>query len=400
VKVLYFDAFSGAAGDMILGALVDAGLPFEELKRALGTLGIEGWDVSVERVVKAGIAATKFRVHEHALAGGDSTPGHASGHRHHSIGAIKRRIDQSALTDAAKARAKALFDRLAAVEASVHDMPIERVHLHEVGALDSIVDIVGCVFALDWFGADRVVVSPINVGGGMVKTSHGVYPVPAPATIRLLGDAQVYGTDQTGELLTPTGALILTGYAHAYGPMPRMRVDAIGYGAGDRDLTRRPNVLRVVVGRSSESAEATTVAVMECEIDDMNPQIFGPLMDQLYDAGALEVFYASVQMKKNRPGTLMTVICAPEHRETLAGLVFRETTTIGVRFTEMTRDCLDREIVPLATPLGSVRVKVARRNGQVLNAQPEFEDVARLAAEHRRPIKEVQAIVWKAWLER
>jgi pyridinium-3,5-bisthiocarboxylic acid mononucleotide nickel chelatase len=392
VKTLYFDCFSGAAGDMILGALIDAGLPLGDVKRALGSLGVEDWDVSADKVVKAGITATKFRVHEAA------TP--ASSHRHYHLAGIKRRIDQSALTDTAKARAKTLFDRLAAVEASVHSMSIEKVHLHEVGALDSIIDIVGSVFALDWFGAEHIVVSPLNLGSGTVTTAHGIYPVPAPATLRLLGEAPVYGSDVAMELLTPTGALLLTDYANAYGPMPPMTVERIGYGAGDRDFEGRPNVLRVVVGHSAEEAAGSRVCVIECEIDDMNPQIFGSLMDQLYTSGALDVFYAPIQMKKNRPGTLMTIIARPPDRERLTELVFRETTTIGVRYTEMRRECLSRETVAVETPLGEVRFKVARRDGQVFNAQPEFDDLVRVAREHSRPVKEVQALAAKAWLER
>jgi pyridinium-3,5-bisthiocarboxylic acid mononucleotide nickel chelatase len=284
----------------------------------------------------------------------------------------------------------------------VHDMPVEKVHLHEVGALDSVVDIVGTVFALEWFAADRIVVSPMNVGSGTVKTAHGIYPVPAPATLRLLGDAPVYGRDIGKELLTPTGALLLSDYATSFGPMPLMRVDRIGYGAGDSDLDGTPNVLRVVVGEQTRPAAASTtpVAVIECEIDDMNPQIFGALMERLHAAGALDVFYVSVQMKKNRPGTLMTIIAPPADREALVELVFRETTTIGVRYTEMARECLDRETVSVATPLGAVRFKVARRDGRVLNAQPEFDDLVRLAGEHARPIKDIQALAAKAWLER
>jgi uncharacterized protein (TIGR00299 family) protein len=401
VRVLYFDCFSGAAGDMILGALIDAGLPLGELKRALGSLGVDGWDISADRVVKAGITATKFKVHEHRH-------GHHH-HHHHSVAEIKQSIDRSALSDAGKARAKALFDRLAEAEAAVHSMPVERVHLHEVGELDSIIDIVGAVFALEWFAADRIVVSPINVGSGVVKTAHGVYPVPAPATVRLLGDASVYGRDVNAELLTPTGALVLTDYAAEFGPMPAMRVERTGYGAGDRDLDGAPNVLRVVVGaaeaRNRGSSmrlprSSASVAVVECEIDDMNPQIFGVLMDKLYAAGALDVFYAAVQMKKNRPGTLVTIISKPEDREALTDLMFRETTTIGVRFAEMERECLERETVEVNTPLGSIRFKIARRNGRILNAQPEFEDIARIAGERGLPAKEVQAIVTKAWLDK
>lgn len=397
MRVLYFDCFSGAAGDMILGALIDAGLPLGELKRALGSLGVDGWDISADRVVKAGITATKFKVHEHHRAHHHHQHDH---HHHRTVAEIKQAIDRSALSEPGKARAKALFDRLAEAEAAVHSMPVEKVHLHEVGELDSIVDIVGAVFALDWFAADRIVVSPINVGSGVVKTAHGVYPVPAPATVRLLGDAPVYGRDVNAELLTPTGALVLTDYAAEFGPMPAMRVERTGYGAGDRDLDGTPNVLRVVVGESIDRSSASRVSVIECEIDDMNPQIFGVLMDKLHDAGALDVFYASVQMKKNRPGTLVTIIAKPGDREALTDLMFRETTTIGVRFTEMERECLERETLDVSTPLGSVRFKVARRNGRILNAQPEFDDLARLAAERDLPLKEVQAIVTKAWLDR
>jgi uncharacterized protein (TIGR00299 family) protein len=279
-------------------------------------------------------------------------------------------------------------------------MSIDDVHLHEVGEMDSIIDIVGAVFALEWFAADRIVVSPINVGSGVVRTAHGVYPVPAPATLRLLGQAPVYGRDVNAELLTPTGALLLTAYASEYGPMPAMRVEGMGYGAGDRDLDGTPNVLRLVVGESTAPAAALRVSVIECEIDDMSPQVFGVLMDRLYDAGALDVFYAPVQMKKNRPGTLVTIIATPSERELLTNLMFRESTTIGVRYSDVLRECLERESVEIATPLGAVRFKIARRNGHVLNAQPEFDDVARLAREQHIPVKQVQAIVTKAWLDR
>jgi uncharacterized protein (TIGR00299 family) protein len=394
---------------MILGALIDAGLPVQALKRALGSLGVEGWDIAAEKVVKTGITATKFRVHEHALAPDPIGPASAvvsvassetETHRHYHLSGIKKRIDQSELSEPGKARAKQLFDRLAAAEAAIHNMPVEKVHLHEVGALDSIVDIVGCVFALEWFGASRIVVSPLNVGSGTVKTAHGIYPIPAPATLRLLRDVPVYSGHVAAELVTPTGALVLTDYASGYGPMPAMIVDTVGYGAGDRDFEQTPNVLRVVIGREIVPVEAHKVIVVECEIDDMNPQIFGTLMDQLYVAGALEVFYSPVQMKKNRPGTLLTVIARPNDRDAIVDLVFSETTTIGVRFSEMERECLKREVVRVTTPLGAVRFKVAERNGRIVNAQPEFDDLARLASEHGRPVKEVQALAAKAWLER
>jgi uncharacterized protein (TIGR00299 family) protein len=412
LRVLYFDCFAGAAGDMILGALLDAGLPFEALRRALGSLAVEGWDLSAERVIKAGVSATKFRVHEHAHQHHNQGSGireQGSGHHHHdrghhSLEEIFAAINRSALSATGKSKAIAMFQRLGEAEAAIHGVPLDTIHLHEVGALDSIIDIVGAVFAIEWFAADRIVVSPINVGSGMVRTEHGVFPVPAPATVSLVRNAPVYSSGIQSELLTPTGALILTEFATEYGPVPAMRIDTVGYGAGDRDLKETPNVVRVLVGEAAATAaslqRSMKVVVLECEIDDMNPQIFGVLMDKLYAAGALEVFYSAVQMKKNRPGTLMTIVAKPEQRETMTEIVFRESTTIGIRHQELARECLDREMVTVTTPLGQVRFKVARRDGRVLNAQPEFEDLAKLSNERGIPIKDIQALAHKAWLER
>jgi pyridinium-3,5-bisthiocarboxylic acid mononucleotide nickel chelatase len=239
----------------------------------------------------------------------------------------------------------------------------------------------------------------------MVRAAHGLYPVPAPATLRLLEGAPIYSGQQEAELVTPTGALLVSGYAREYGPVPSMRVRKIGYGAGTRDFKDTPNVLRVLLGESddgatSASAHTHTVVVMECEIDDMNPQIFGVLMERLLGAGALDVFYTPVQMKKNRPGTLLTVIAPPERRERLTSIVFTESTTIGLRYREMTRECLERETVLVETPLGAVRFKVARRGGEILNASPEFDDCARIATERGLPLKDVQAAATKAYLDR
>jgi uncharacterized protein (TIGR00299 family) protein len=400
VKTLYFDCFAGAAGDMILGALIDAGVPFDEVQRALGSLAVDGVSVSVDRVLKAGVSSLKFRVHEQAAPLPAPDAGGAKPHRHYHLKHIYAAIDKGALGTAAKARATKMFQRLAEAEAAVHHSTMEKVHLHEVGAIDSIIDIVGTAFAMDYLDAARVVVSPVNVGGGMVKTAHGVFPVPAPATVRLLGRLPAYSSGTQLEMLTPTGALILSEYATDVGPMPAMRVSRVGYGAGDRELAETPNVVRVFVGEADASAAVTHVSVMQCEIDDMNPQIFGAVMDRLYAAGALEVFYQPVQMKKNRPGTLMTVVSAPDKRDILADVMFRETTTIGVRYQEMSRLCLDRELVSIDTAFGPVRFKVARKDGAVLNAQPEFDDLARAAAEHGVPIKMVQAAAQKAWLDR
>ncbi len=419
-KVLYFDCFSGISGDMALGALLDAGLPIADLKRALGSLAVSGFDVSAERVLRAGVSATKFSVREHAHASapshsGTAAPSHVrtlapshdhhdhdhdhSHHAHRSLSEIFALIDKSALSTAGRDRAKAMFQRLGEAEAAIHQMPVDKVHLHEVGALDSIIDIVGIVFALEWAGADRIACSPLNVGGGTVKSAHGVFPVPAPATVKLLGDAPIYAGTVQHELVTPTGALIVSSYAASFGPIPAMVVERVGYGAGDRDHPDRPNVLRILVGRSSDDAASERVTMIECEIDDMNPQIFGVVMDRLYAAGALEVFYVPVQMKKNRPGTLLTVIVAPERRSQIADVIFHETTTIGLRYYEVNRECLAREIVTVDTSLGAVRFKISSRDGRVMNAVPEFEDCATLAAANNLPVKEVQALAVRAYGE-
>ena len=387
--MLYLDCFSGASGDMMLGAMLDLGLPLDALRSALGSLALEYGDVSAETVTRAGVTATKFRLH-------DSRPPVAdNGHRHYHLKGIVNAIRRSALNPESQQRAIDLFERLAAAEAAIHGTPIEKVHLHEVGALDSIIDIVGSVFAFDYFGFDDVVSSPLNVGGGTVRCAHGDFPVPAPATARLLLNVPVYSNGQS-ELVTPTGALLVTGYAQSFGPMPPMRVERIGYGAGDRDPKGTPNVLRVLEGARADAGAGPRVVKIECEIDDMNPQLFGPLMESLLAAGALDVFYTPVQMKKSRPGTLVTIVAPPSARTTLTDILFRESTTIGIRYEEMSRTCLDRSTETVQTPYGEVRFKIARRDGQELNASPEFDDCARLAAQHGVSIKSVQAAAIRA----
>ena len=426
-RVLYFDCFSGISGDMAIGALLDAGLPFDGLQRALGSLLIDGAHVHAKKVLRAGVSATRFVVHEHAHdrvdhhqgdpnqhhhRGPHDHHGHQHDHEHHhdhdgpahthahrSLPEIYELIDRSALSAPGRDRAKAMFGRLAEAEAAIHAMPVERVHLHEVGALDSIVDIVGIVHGMEWAAADRVVCSPLNVGGGMVQSAHGLFPVPAPATVRILGDAPVYSGPIQKEMVTPTGALIARTYASSFGTLPALKIERVGYGAGERDNPETPNVLRVLIGEESDQPRVERVAVIECEIDDMNPQIFGVAMEKLYAAGALEVFYVPVQMKKNRPGTLMTVIAPPEKRSAIAGVIFRETTTIGLRHHEVERECLAREIVTVETPVGAIRFKVARRDGRVINATPEFDDCARAAAAHNLSVKDVQRVALKAYTQ-
>jgi uncharacterized protein (TIGR00299 family) protein len=409
-RVLYFDCFSGISGDMTLGALLDAGLPLDDLRHALGSLALGDVELRAEKVLRTGVSATKFSVREGANAPVNPEPGtpnpSTKPHPHRHLPKIFEMIDGSSLSTAGRDRAKAMFQRLGEAEAAIHRMPVEKVHLHEVGALDSIIDIVGSVFAMEWAGADRIVCSPLNVGGGMVTSAHGVFPVPAPATLKLLGATPVYSGAVQKELVTPTGALIATTYASSFGPIPAMSVERVGYGAGDRDDPVTPNVLRVLIGeeaalgspkRDEREGGGDRVTVIECEIDDMNPQLFGVVMDRLYAAGALEVFYIPVQMKKNRPGTLLTVVAPPALRATMTDIIFRETTTIGLRHSEVARECLERTLVAVQTPIGTVRVKVASRDGHVLNATPEFDDCAKLAAASNLPVKDVQAIAMKAY---
>ena len=406
MKVLYFDCFSGASGDMIVGALIDAGVPLEEIRAALGTLSIDRDAVWTERVQRAGIGATKFQVrgedvaeshhhHRHGHGGAVATEAHA----HRTLAEIYSLIDGSRLSAAGRDRAKALFARLGAVEGTIHGTPLEKVHLHEVGSLDSIVDIVSTVHAMELLAPERIVASPLNVGSGTIRSSHGLYPVPAPATLGLLEGVPVYSGTQRTEMVTPTGALLITSYATEFGGIPEMKIAKIGYGAGARSFEDTPNVLRVLIGQADALAPSLTVVVIEAEIDDMNPQIFGVVMDKLLSAGALDVFYTPIQMKKNRPGTLLSVVAPPAAREKLTSTMFRETTTIGVRYREMTRECLDRETQTVMTPFGQVRFKVASRGGEVLNASPEFDDCVRLAEASGRSVKEIQAAATKAWLD-
>ena len=395
-RIVYWDCSAGVAGDMVLGALIDAGLPIDALRGALGQLMLPGWRLEASRVRRAGVGATKFTVEgpHHA----DAAAGRASGEPHgRNVAEICGLVDASALSPGAKQRTRGLFMRLAEVEASIHQVPIERVHLHEVGALDSIVDIAGAVFGLEWLGAERMVVSPLNVGSGFVATAHGRLPVPAPATAALLTGVPVYSSGTEAELVTPTGALLASAYADAFGPLPAMKVEHVGSGAGDRDIPLTPNVFRLFVGEAALGAAGDRILMLECEIDDMNPQVFGPVMERLYAAGALEVYYTAIQMKKGRPGTLLTVLARPADREALAAIVFRETTSIGLRYQEVDRLCLDREVITIETPLGGVRFKVARLGRDAVNAAPEFEDCARLAGEHAVPIKEVQALAIAAY---
>jgi len=400
-RIAYFDAASGASGDMLLGALLDLGLPLDTLQAELAKLPLHGYRLESRRVECSGLMATKLDVHVEQP--GHSHPHHEhDGHEHvqghtHERGLreILSLLEHSTLEPEVRQRSAGLFLRLAEAEAQVHGLQPEEVHFHEVGAVDSIVDIVGGVIGLRWLGVERFVSSPLNLGSGTVTMSHGTFPVPAPATALLVRGVPVYGSGQ-GELLTPTGALLITGHADEYGPLPALVLRAIGYGAGTRETLGRPNALRLIVGESAEPS-AGCVLVLEAQVDDMPAQLLGHLMERLFAAGALDVFYTPIHMKKGRPGILISVLCEASVREAVEALLFSESTTLGVRRHACERSVLERESVPVVTPYGLVSVKLGLRAGRVLNAQPEFEDCRRAAATSGVPVKEVWAATLAAW---
>ena len=386
MKIAYFDCFAGISGDMALGALVDAGASLGDLTEELYKLDLQGYHVEAMKIVKRGISATSLGVVVDEQ------------HRERGFAQIRRIIEASELSDAVKARSVAIFRRLGEAEAKIHGKDIEEIHFHEVGAVDAIVDIVGVCICLDLLGIDRACASPIPTFHGSVKMAHGTLPLPAPATVELLKGAPWRELGIEGEIVTPTGAAILAELADSYGPMPAMRVESIGYGAGKKDFGI-PNVLRVMVGQAvEESGEVEEVAVMETNIDDMSPQVYDVVMDRLFAAGALDVYLTPIQMKKNRPAVLVSVICAPEDTGRMSDILFEETSTIGIRIDRRSRTCLPREFVTVETRFGSIRVKVARKGGEVVNAQPEYDDCKAAAAAHAVPVKLVRDSALAAFL--
>jgi uncharacterized protein (TIGR00299 family) protein len=382
-RIAYFDCFSGISGDMVLGALVEAGADLRAIETELRKLGLEGWSISAEKVKRGAIFATHVKVES------------SEGHHHRGLSIILGRIDKAGLAPRAAERARRIFTRLAEAEAKVHNVPVEEVHFHEVGAVDSIVDIVGAAVGFELLGIDEFACSALDVGAGQVKTAHGLLPVPAPATVELLRGAPMYTSGIARELVTPTGAAIAITLSTRYAQIPEMTLKAVGYGAGSADFAEKANVLRILVGENakSESGEHwdAPVSVIETNLDDMSPQIYGYLVEKALAVGALDVFSTSVQMKKNRPGVLLTILCDPSHAARLIDLVFRETTTIGVRTYDVRRKVLDREVVRVETQFGEIRMKISRMNGSVLNATPEYDDCQRLAAEKGIPLKRVIA---------
>jgi len=380
MKAAYFDCFSGISGDMTLGALVDAGCPLERLREDLKGLEVPGWQISAEKVWKNGMAATHVSVRT------------KDPQTHRSLSTILGIIEKSKLAGDVRERASSIFRRLGEAEAAVHDVPIEKVHFHEVGAVDAIVDIVGACVGFSVLGIEEFACSPVNVGGGLAKMAHGMLPVPAPAAARLLLGKPTYSNGVQKELVTPTGAAIVATLCQSFGPQPPLRVQSVGYGAGATDLEGQPNVLRIMVGDSLQHLETQfdeEIRVIEANLDDLNPQVYGYFAEKALAAGALDVFTTAVQMKKGRPGTLLTLLCKPEDARKLTDLVFAETTTFGLRSYTAERRILPREWQRVQTRFGEVRMKIARVNGKVLQVSPEYEDCRKLAEEKKVALREV-----------
>jgi len=440
MRTAYLECFSGISGDMFLGALVDAGVPAALLEETVAGLDV-GARLKISRVDRSGISAVKVDVYvhgekdapraddehdhydqrhehghrhdhdhrhehkpvellEHNYARGETAPRagvvapHEHAHEHgRGLKEIRLIIAEAKISESAKALATAIFEALGAAEAKIHNRDLETIHFHEVGSVDAIVDIVCAAVGSEALGVDEIVCSPLNVGGGTVECAHGTFPVPAPATVELLKDAPVYSSGIQAELVTPTGAAIVKTLCKRFAAFPAMKLEKSGYGAGTRDFSGHANVVRLTVGEADlEFASKTSqeaITVLEANLDDLNPQVFGYVMDRLLEEGALDAFGVPVQMKKNRPGTLLTVLCRPEDGAKLAQLLFTETTTLGVRRREEKRQTLARKWVSVETRWGKVRMKVASLNGTVTNYAPEYEDCRRIATENHIPLKSV-----------
>ncbi len=384
MKLAYFDCFAGVSGNMILGALIDAGVALSDLKTELARLKLDGFDLTAKKVVKNGITGTHVEVNTE------------ESHVHRHLKDIEEIIDQSDLAADLKDKSKRVFQTLAEAEAKVHNSSPDEIHFHEVGALDAIVDIVGSVIGLSLLGTDMVVTSPIHIGTGFVECQHGKIPVPAPATIEILKGAPLFSTGIENELTTPTGAAILKTLAKGFGPMPAMTVDCTGYGAGSRDL-EIPNLLRLVVGTAIDSVYLTDqVILIETNIDDMNPEILGYVTERVMEQGALDVWLTPINMKKNRIGAKLSVLASAADADSLVDIVFAETTTLGVRMQRLERRKLVREVRIVHTRYGDIKTKVSLTNGKVRHATPEYEDCKAAARREGVPLMEVYEEVRRA----
>jgi uncharacterized protein (TIGR00299 family) protein len=413
MKTLYLDIFSGISGDMFIGALIDLGAEVRQLERELKKLKLGGYHLHVARQQKSGIAGVKFDVHltdahEHHHR---HHPDHSHDHHHHdgnrTFAEIKKLVVKSKLSAWVKKKSVAVFQRIAEAEGKIHGMPPEKVHFHEVGAVDSIVDIVGACIALEMLGKPRVLAAPVIEGTGWVDCAHGRFPVPAPATLAILGARGIGVTqcDEPHELVTPTGAALLAEFAENFGPMQSLVAEKIGFGLGMRDNQTRPNVLRAALGKPSTLSpqpstspdwETDRVVVLETNLDDINPEILGYFIETALTAGALDVFYTPIQMKKNRPGVLLTVLCAETDADKFNEMILRETSAFGVRRTVAERRKLRREFTKIKTPFGDVTVKIGRLDGKLVQAAPEFESCKKLASRAKVPLKRIYEAALKA----
>lgn len=385
MRTLYFDCFAGASGNMILGALLGLGLDRGELERRLAGLRIESFKLKAETVDRSGISSCHV----------DVIVPEIDTHRH--LHHIEKIINEAELSDGVKARAIKIFTLLAEAEARVHGIEVKKVHFHEVGALDAIIDIVGACIGFEMLGIEQFAASKLHVGSGFVTMAHGKFPVPPPAVAELLKGKPIYSTEIEGELITPTGAAIIAAVCESFGTIPEMSVEATGYGAGTREYKDFPNVLRLMVGEAAEfekrpANDHDDLVLMETNIDDSTPQAIGFIMERAFELGALDCWFTPVQMKKNRPGVIVSVLASPETKDALLEMLFAETTTIGVRTSQVARISLDRRFETVKTRFGECRVKIALREGRVMNAMPEYEDVRRLALEKNVPFR----IVWEA----
>jgi uncharacterized protein (TIGR00299 family) protein len=374
----YLDCFSGISGDMTLGALVDAGVSIDALRSELTKLNLSGYEITAEKVLRSGLSATKVHVRL------DDKPQPA---RH--LADIRNIIETSELSGTIKQKSISIFERLAEAEARVHGTTPDKVHFHEVGAVDAIVDIVGSVIGLEMLGITAIAASAINLGSGSIKTAHGILPVPAPATVELLKGIPSYGSSVPFELTTPTGAVIISTLSSSFGPMPQMSVSQVGHGAGNKEIPGQPNVLRLMIGEPSATYDEDTSIIIETNIDDMNPQLYGHVIDKLMQHGAHDAYLTPIIMKKGRPAILLSVLTDGVKESAVLNTIFRETTSIGVRIQEVGRKKLTREIQFVDTAFGKIRVKVSKRGEEILTVTPEYEDCRKIAEEKQVPLKQV-----------
>ena len=394
LRAAYFDCYSGISGDMILGAMVDLGVDIKEIRKALKNLDLQGYNLHSKKIQRNGLASTQITVETKKFKKQHSHP-----HRRYSD--IRKLISQSKLTSTVKKNSIEIFKRIAIVEAQIHNTTIQKIHFHEIGGIDSIVDIVGGVWAIESLNLDTIKSSPLNVGEGFVDCAHGRLPVPAPATLKLLKGIPIFSNGVKAELTTPTGAAMIGFYAEKFESIPTMTITSEGYGAGSRVIPKLPNLLRVLIG-SIAVGEINNLVMIETNIDDMNPEIFETVMESLFRAGALDVYFSAIIMKKNRPATKISVLAECGSREKLSKILLTETSSFGVRFYSVDRLVLDREIKKLKTPYGLIKIKLGKLDGKIVQASPEFEDCKKISLAKKLPAKkiydEVQALIHNKWL--